>query len=136
MSMWHQNHEECKGMCTIKTKSLPCSDPDNGVRVQFHFNVKLPVNAYNFGTCKSCLNITQISITCMLGIRSTATEPNSTQNEEITTPKMISKSSGKMFLSFFIMSMSYSSRKKNNCVSLLQLNEFHNPICRVVFFSR
>ncbi|XP_022297581.2 uncharacterized protein LOC111106971 [Crassostrea virginica] len=91
LNVWHQTQEECNKICTIKSQNVSCSDPDIGM-ARFQFDVNLPVNTYSFGKCKLCFNITQINITCMLNKTSMNSEPHSTENEEITTSKIIYES--------------------------------------------
>lgn len=110
-NVWHQGHEECNKICTIKSLNLSCSDNNTPVRAVFKFDINLPRNVYIIGFCKSCFNVTQIDITCTLDIRSVKSEPLSTHNEEITTSKMISKSSGKWFLSLFTYLVSLLRKK-------------------------
>ena len=95
---------------------------------QFQFDINLTVNAYSFVKCKSCFNITQINITCTLNKTSMKFEPHSTQNEEVTTSKMIfepcsnqteeiasemiSKSSGKCFVFFLLPAVFFVEKLK------------------------
>lgn len=120
-SVWHQEHEECNKICTIRLQSLPCSDNDTRGIAVFQFDINLPVHMYTYGKCKSCFNITKINITCML----LTSEPHSIQNEEITTwkiitdpystdnEKIISKNSGKCFLSLSYLVNVFFVEKKN-----------------------
>ena len=125
-NVWYKGQETCNKICTIKSQNLSCSDNNTAARAVFQFDIKqLPINAHNFGLCKSCSNVTQINITCKFDIRSVKFEPHMTQHEEITTEKMILNSSGKCFsLSFFSLSVS-SSLTKNTLYRLLKLNWFN-----------
>lgn len=107
-NVWHQGHEECNKICTIKSRNTSCVDNNSAVLAVFKFDINLPKNGYAFGSCKSCLNVTQIDIICTIDIRSVKSE---THNEEITTSKMISKSSGKWFLSLFIYLVFFVEKK-------------------------
>lgn len=98
LSVWHQKHEECNRICTIKSQNVSCSNRDKAVISRFQFDINLPVNVFRAGKCKSCFNVTHITITCKLNQTSMKSEPKTTQNGEIFTAEMKSKSSGKCFL--------------------------------------
>lgn len=99
LNVWNQDHKGCNRICTIKSENLTCSDTDM-VKSLFQFDINLPVNVFSTGTCKSCFNITEITITCKLNMTNMQSESHSTQNLEITTAEMKSRSSGKFFLCF------------------------------------
>ena len=89
--MWHEQHKECNRICIIKSQNLSCFDnaSDSDVRAAFKFDINLPISTYYFGKCKSCFNITQINITCLLNKTRMEYESHSIQNKEITTAKII-----------------------------------------------
>ena len=154
LNVWHQTQEECNKICTITTQNASCSDPDKLGITRFQFDINLPKSAYSFGKCKSCFNITQINITCMLNKTSMNSEPHSTKNEEITaskiiyephstqnveitTTKKISRSSGKLFFcfdfgNFFVNIFPLFDKSKNMYhVSVLQMNKRYSSIAIV-----
>ena len=88
----HEEHEECSKICIIKSQNLSCSNNETAVKALFQFDINLPKNAYSFGKCRSCFNVTQINITCILDKTSMKYEPYSTKNKEITTAEIIYES--------------------------------------------